>query len=256
MQNSPDDTSELLPFGANSDILWDWRFPDILLGDSSLLFLAGFYYVILSWGTTWMLKWWNGETNISQLGFYFPFSFLGELHRFIHLIIVLKNRKKNCQSSRKNTIMNWESFHKELFKIKCLLSTLNIHPLQITLRENSKLRYLNQIKFWIIGGRIDRVQGRTLWWIDNFLIRNHSKWSANHKLWTSISCRSLWEKIPSYNFSIWSKFWKSGRRIDRVQGRTPWLIEKVFISNHSKWSAYSHLWTSILYRSLWEKIPS
>ena len=41
---SPVGTSELLPFGANSDLPWDWRFPDILLRDSSLLFHFGVYY--------------------------------------------------------------------------------------------------------------------------------------------------------------------------------------------------------------------
>ena len=36
-QNSPVGTSELLPFGANLDLPWDWIFPEILLGDSSLV---------------------------------------------------------------------------------------------------------------------------------------------------------------------------------------------------------------------------
>ena len=44
-RNSPVGTSELLPFGANSDIPWDWSSPEILLGDSSLLFPVGVYFV-------------------------------------------------------------------------------------------------------------------------------------------------------------------------------------------------------------------
>ena len=43
-QNSPAGTSELLPFGASSDLPWDWRLPEILLGDYSLLFPVGVYY--------------------------------------------------------------------------------------------------------------------------------------------------------------------------------------------------------------------
>ena len=33
-------------------------------------------------------------------------------------------------------------------------------------------------------------------------------------------------EIQNLPFSIWSKFWKTGRIIDRVQGITLWLIEK------------------------------
>ena len=43
-RNSPAGTSELLPFGSNLDLPWYWRFPEILLGDSSLLFPVGVYY--------------------------------------------------------------------------------------------------------------------------------------------------------------------------------------------------------------------
>ena len=43
-QNSPAGTSELLLFGAKSDSPWNWIFPEILLGDSSLLFPVGVYY--------------------------------------------------------------------------------------------------------------------------------------------------------------------------------------------------------------------
>ena len=40
----PAGTSELLSFGANLDLPRDWRFPEILIGDSSLLFPVGVYY--------------------------------------------------------------------------------------------------------------------------------------------------------------------------------------------------------------------
>ena len=43
-QNSPVGTSELLPFGANLDLPWDWIFPEILLVYSSLIFPVGVYY--------------------------------------------------------------------------------------------------------------------------------------------------------------------------------------------------------------------
>ena len=43
VRNSPVGTSELLTFGAKSDLPWDWRFPDILLVDSSLIFPIGVY---------------------------------------------------------------------------------------------------------------------------------------------------------------------------------------------------------------------
>ena len=77
---SPVGTSEFLPFGANSDLPWDWIFPEILLGYSSLLSPVGVYYdshllgnymnvemvkqifprwgftmLLLSWGTTYIL---------------------------------------------------------------------------------------------------------------------------------------------------------------------------------------------------------
>ena len=43
-QNAPAGTSELFPFGTNSDLRWDWKSREILLGDSSLLSPVGFYY--------------------------------------------------------------------------------------------------------------------------------------------------------------------------------------------------------------------
>ena len=43
-RNSPAGTSELLPFGANSDPPSDWRFPEIFLGSSSLLLPVGVNY--------------------------------------------------------------------------------------------------------------------------------------------------------------------------------------------------------------------
>ena len=44
VQNSPAGTSELLPFVANSDLPWDWRFLEILLGYPSLISHVMVYY--------------------------------------------------------------------------------------------------------------------------------------------------------------------------------------------------------------------
>ena len=44
VQNSPVGTSWLLPFGANLDLPWDWRFLESPIVDSSLLFPVGVYY--------------------------------------------------------------------------------------------------------------------------------------------------------------------------------------------------------------------
>ena len=69
--NFPAGTSELPPFGANSDLPWDWIFLETLLGDYYLLFPVGVYYastfvgyyifprwgftmLLLYWGTTWI----------------------------------------------------------------------------------------------------------------------------------------------------------------------------------------------------------
>ena len=43
-QNAPAGTSELIPFGTNSDLCWDWKSREIILRDSSLLSPVGFYY--------------------------------------------------------------------------------------------------------------------------------------------------------------------------------------------------------------------
>ena len=47
-------TSELFPFGANLGIRWDWRSQEILLGDSSLLSPVGFYYASTFVGTKYL----------------------------------------------------------------------------------------------------------------------------------------------------------------------------------------------------------
>ena len=77
VRNSPAGTSELLPFGANSDLTWDWILLDILLRDSSLFPPLVFTMLLLSWGITWMVKWRNGKMNISPLGFYYASPLLG-----------------------------------------------------------------------------------------------------------------------------------------------------------------------------------
>ena len=68
--------------------------------------------------------------------------------QYFSIRFFLKNRKNknNWLSSRKNTIMNWESFHQDSFKIKFLLSPLNSNILQIILRTNYKLIFIHLIK--------------------------------------------------------------------------------------------------------------
>ena len=59
-QNYPVDNSELLPFGANSDLPWYWRFPEIILGDYSLILPVGVYYASTFLGNYMnaeMVKW-------------------------------------------------------------------------------------------------------------------------------------------------------------------------------------------------------
>ena len=55
--------------------IWDSRrfFSGVLLCFS----LLGFTMLLLSWGTKRMVKWLNGKTNISPLGFYYAYPFLG-----------------------------------------------------------------------------------------------------------------------------------------------------------------------------------
>ena len=65
-RDSPVGTSELLPFGANSDLTWDWRFPEIILGDYSLLSPVGFYYA-----STLLGNYTNGEM-VKRRNEYFP----------------------------------------------------------------------------------------------------------------------------------------------------------------------------------------
>ena len=80
-QNSFVGTSELLPSGANLDLPWDWIFPEILLGGSSLTFIVGVYYdsillgnymngemvkrIFPCWGFTMLLLSW-GNTPVQQ----------------------------------------------------------------------------------------------------------------------------------------------------------------------------------------------
>ena len=62
-QNPRIGSSELLPFGTNSDLPWDWIFPEILMGYSSLLSPVGVYFASNLLGNymqvTWFtLVWW------------------------------------------------------------------------------------------------------------------------------------------------------------------------------------------------------
>ena len=50
MRNSPVGTSELLPFGANLDLPWDWRFLETILRESSFSFPDGVYYAYIFLG--------------------------------------------------------------------------------------------------------------------------------------------------------------------------------------------------------------
>ena len=68
---------------------------------------------------------------------------------FIHQIKELKNKKENWYSSRKNNTWNKICFHHNTFKMKFLLSPLNIHLLKITSRVNSTPTFLHLIKILI-----------------------------------------------------------------------------------------------------------
>ena len=121
--------------------------------------------------------------------------------------------------------MNWESLYQNPLKIKCLLSPLDIHLLKITLRENSKPRFLYLIKVLKIGIIIDIVQGKKPWLIEKVFIKTHSKWSAYYHLWKYIFWRSRWEQITSQDLSIWSKIWTTRTRIDGFRRTTASIIK-------------------------------
>ena len=99
--------------------------------------------------------------------------------------------------------------------------------------------------FWKIKRIIDTVQGKIPWLIEKIFISNNSKLGDYYHIWTSIFLISRWETIPIQDLSIWSKFFRKRRIIDRVEGKILWWIEKHFIRTHSKWSTYYNLWTSI-----------
>ena len=138
--------------------------------------------------------------------------------------------------------------------MKRLLSLLKLHILKITLRENSRPRSPIRSECWKKRGIIDRVQGKTPWWIEKYFIRTHLKWIDYYRLWTSIFWRPRWDKSPGQDSHL-IKVLITRRRIGRVQGRTPWWIEKSFIRTHSTWIAYYHIWISKFLISLWEQIP-
>ena len=64
--NSPSGTSELIPFDASLDILWDLQLPEM---PSLVLLLA-----LPCWGL--LLLFVRGELHISPLGFYYTSPFL------------------------------------------------------------------------------------------------------------------------------------------------------------------------------------
>ena len=124
---------------------------------------------------------------------------------------------------------------------------------QSEINSQNKISSSDQ-SFWETGTRVHRVKGIKPLLLEKVFIRIKSKWSDYHNLWISIFYRSLWEKFPRQDLYSWSQFLETGRIIDVVQGITPWRLEKVFIKTHPKWISYNQLWTSILWRSLWEKI--
>ena len=54
-------------------------------------------------------------------------------------------------------MVNWEKFHWEAFKMKCLLSPLRIHLIYITLKENSELIFLHLRKVLKTRRRIEII---------------------------------------------------------------------------------------------------
>ena len=84
--------------------------------------------------------------------------------------------------------MNWESFHQYPFKMKCLILPLNIHLLQITLRENSKPRFLHMRKVLKTIRIIDSSNRIWPW--------EHSLWHQSH-YWQTL----LWNEIYKWKNS-------------------------------------------------------
>ena len=76
----------ILPFFANLYLPWDWIFQDILLGILFCFSLLRFTMLLLSWGTTWMVKWWNEYFPVGGL---LCFSFLGEIHSVCSLVFTV-----------------------------------------------------------------------------------------------------------------------------------------------------------------------
>ena len=114
-QNSPAGSSELIPFGANSnlpwnchsgtlelpsfganlDLPWDWIFSDILLRDSSLLSPVGVYYASTFVGL-----------HISPSGFHCAYPFLGN-----YMYIVIWNQSIIHPVSALKILKIWITSH-------------------------------------------------------------------------------------------------------------------------------------------------
>ena len=162
----------------------------------------------------------------------------------------MTNLKRKSKNSYRTCHSKSKSFHTN--RVKLFLTSIpwsylweklqsNIYPYNNVLNNQTKNLSISRKK----------THG-----IKHVIIIAHSIWSDYYHLWTSIFWRSIWEKIPIQDSSIWSKFWKIRRRIDKVQGKILWWIEKVFIRTHSRWNAHYNLWTSIFWISLWEISPS
>ena len=134
-QNSPVGTSELLPFGVNLYLLWDWRFREILLGDSSFLSLVGVYYA-----STFLGNYMNGETNLSPLGLYYASPFLGNYIHFVNSF---------------NEITQW-TYHnvtqnQTFFIVATTISfRLNYGPTELWYQHPSLILIIDQFPYWYI----------------------------------------------------------------------------------------------------------
>ena len=93
---------------------------------------------------------------------------------FFYMIIILK---KKMIKFKKKTIMNWENFYQDLFKINFLHSLLKLHLLKIALRPNSRPSLINQIKYL--------NNQKNNWWLSyNNSINNRNRLKKNYLLST------------------------------------------------------------------------
>ena len=87
---------EILPFSPhnyfllapNRIILGIGNYHRFLCGIPLLFSPLDFTMLLHSWGTTWMVKWRNGETNLPTMGFYYDYPFLWNYIYFKAILLI------------------------------------------------------------------------------------------------------------------------------------------------------------------------